>query len=198
MDQDLRLLYGHTPPDPTTLVRELLRWNVVWGGCSNVVARSDVLRELGGFDEELFQLTDWDLWIRLARAGPAVATEDVLVAVVVHKDSMLLADRRDVFVEFDHLVAKHRAAGAELGAQPDRALFARWVGRGHVRGGRRVAAARSYLRCARDPGNVVRAAAALLGPKAVDLAGRFLRRVPGHLPPGEWTAVRPGWLEHYR
>ena len=32
-----------------------------------------LVRELGGFDEQLFQLADWDLWIRLALAGRAAA-----------------------------------------------------------------------------------------------------------------------------
>ncbi len=78
------LLRGYEPPAPETLDRELLRWNVVWGGASNVVARRDLLDSLGGFDEALFQLADWDLWIRLALSARAAVVEDVLVALVVH------------------------------------------------------------------------------------------------------------------
>lgn len=94
VDSDWRLVQGHAPPDPETLAPALLRANVIWGGASNVVARTDLLRSLHGFDETLFQLADWDLWIRLALADSAVALDDVLVALVVHGESMLLVDRR--------------------------------------------------------------------------------------------------------
>jgi hypothetical protein len=33
------------------------------------VVRRDALLDLGGFDEELAALEDWDLWLRLAREG---------------------------------------------------------------------------------------------------------------------------------
>jgi glycosyltransferase involved in cell wall biosynthesis len=197
VDEELRFLRGHTPPDPATLAGALLRWNVVWGGCSNVVARTSLVRELGGFDEQLFQLADWDLWIRLALAGRAARVEDVLVALVAHRQSMLLVDRRDVFLEFERLREKHRDAAARLGRSPDAALFARWVAAGHLRAGRRRAAARSYLRGTRGPGNVVRAAGALLGPSALHAASGLRRRVLG----GDGvhdTAIEPGWLARYR
>ena len=110
LDASRSFLFAVAPPDPTTVTRELLRWNVIWCGCSNVLARADVVRELGGFDEQLVQLADWDLWIRLALAGPAAATSDILVGYVMHDESMLLTDRREVFPEMDYLVEKHREA----------------------------------------------------------------------------------------
>jgi GT2 family glycosyltransferase len=197
VDDELRFLHGHAPPSPATLASAVLRWNVVWGGCSNVVARTDVVRELGGFDEDLVQLGDWDLWIRLALAGSAARVEDVLVGLVVHSQSMLLVDRRDVFVEFERLRAKHREAAERFGGGPDPVLFARWVAAGHLRAGRRGAAARTYLRGTRDPGNVLRAVGAVLGTSAMR-AGRKLRaRVPGR-PVVPDTVVAPAWLESYR
>lgn len=197
VDDELRFLYGHTPPDPFTLAGALLGWNVVWGGCSNVVARTDVVRELGSFDEDLAQLGDWDLWIRLALAGSAARVEDVLVGLVVHSQSMLLVDRRDVFVEFERLRAKHREAAERFGGGPDPVLFARWVAAGHLRAGRRSAAARTYLRGTRDPGNVLRAVGAVLGTSAMR-AGRKLRaRVPRSRV-ARCTAAEPAWLEAYR
>jgi glycosyltransferase involved in cell wall biosynthesis len=197
VDEDLRFLYGHAPPDPSTLASNLLRWNVVWGGCSNVVVRTDAVRELGGFDEELFQLGDWDLWIRLALAGPAARVDDVLVGLVMHQGSMLLVDRRDVFAELEWLRAKHRDAAERFGHGPDRALFARWVAVGHLRAGRRVRAARTYLRGTRHPGNVVRAAGALLGRSALRRGKEALARVSPRDPILD-TAVEPSWLGAYR
>jgi glycosyltransferase involved in cell wall biosynthesis len=198
VDDALRFLHGHALPDPASLAPALLRWNVVWGGCSNVVARADVLRDLGGFDEELFQLADWDLWIRLALAGPAAVVEDVLVALVMHRESMLLVDRRDVFREFERLVAKHREAEEHFEVAPDPALFARWVAAGHLRAGRRRTAARTYLRGTRNAGNVLRAAGALLGPTAMRAGSSVLGRLPRRDDAGHRTAQEPAWLDLYR
>jgi len=197
LDEDKRFVFGHAPPEPASLRTELLRRNVMWGGCSNVVARADAARALGGFDEEIFQLADWDLWIRLAGEGKAAMVNEVLVGCVAHAESMLLTDRRDVFREFDYLVAKHRDSTAATGVSFDRAGFSRWVAAGHLRAGRRRAAARAYLRDARNPGNLVRAAGAWLGEPAMETARRLLARVPGRVPPGEWTASEPDWLSRY-
>jgi glycosyltransferase involved in cell wall biosynthesis len=194
----LRLLYGHKPPRAESLARELLRWNVLWGGGSNVLAAADLLHSLGGFDERLFQLADWDLWIRLARAAPAAVVDEVLVALLVHRDSMLLVDRRDVFAEFDYLRAKHREVGEQEGTEPDRARFARWAAAGYLRAGRRRAAARTYVRGAVAPGNVLRAAAAFLGPSAFAALSERRGSVPGALGEGERVARAPEWLGLYR
>ena len=197
VDEELRLLHGHAPPDSTSLLPALLRWNVLWGGASNVLARTDLLRAIGGFDEGLFQLADWDLWIRLALAADAVAVEDVLVAILVHPRSMLLVDQRDVFQEFDHLVEKHREACELAGVHFDRARFARWVAGGHLRAGRTRAAARAYVRGTLAPGNVLRAAGAFLGARIFAAASTRRSLVPGALKTGERVAVRPAWLDLY-
>ena len=183
VDEELRLLHGNAPPDPETLATALLRWNVLWGGGSNVLARTALLRSLGGFDEQLFQLADWDLWIRLALAARAAVVDDVQVALVVHRASMLLVDRRDVFLELDYLARKHAPA-----ARLDRACFARWVAAGHLRAGRRRDAVRAYLRGSRAPGNVVRAAGAFLGPSVFAAASRARAVIPGGLGEGERVA----------
>jgi glycosyltransferase involved in cell wall biosynthesis len=197
LDEHKRFIFGHAPPDPACLRTELLRRNVMWGGCSNVVVRTDVVRRLGGFDEQLFQLADWDLWIRLAGDGTAARVEDVLVGCVAHRASMLLTDRRDVFREFEYLVDKHRESATALGVRFDQAGFSRWVAAGHLRAGRRRAAARAYLRDARNPGNLGRAAGAFLGESTMENARRLLAKVPGRVPPDEWSASEPDWLSRY-
>jgi glycosyltransferase involved in cell wall biosynthesis len=197
VDDELRFLQGHTPPDPATLATALLRWNVLWGGCSNVLVRTDLVRELGGFDEDLHQLGDWDLWIRLALAGAAANVDDVLVGLVAHRQSMLLVDRRDVFLEFERLSEKHRDEATRAGHGPDPALFARWAAGGHLRAGRHATAAKTYLRGNRHPGNLARAAGALLGPDAMRAGSRLRARLLG----GDGvhgTAVEPAWLADYR
>ncbi len=198
VDDHLRLDHGHAPPPAEGLAAALLRWNVIWGGGSNVLARTELVRSLGGFDEELHQLADWDLWIRLALASRAAVVDDVHVALVRHRGSMLLVDRRDVFLELDALAGKHRREAERQSVEVDRARFARWVATGHLRAGRRRAAARSYVRGTRAPGNVLRAAAALLGPRVLAETSALRARTRLGLAAGERMAGSPEWLDRYR
>jgi glycosyltransferase involved in cell wall biosynthesis len=200
LDERRRFLHALAPPPAEHLAERLLRWNEIWAGGSNVLARTDVVRRLGGFDERLFQLADWDLWLRLALAGEAAAIDDVLVGYVVQPESMLLTDRRDVFAEFRHLVDKHRETGERLGAAPDAAKFVRWVAAGHLRAGRRRRAAATYARGAvatRRPGLLPRAAFALVGPRAFGAARAASRALRGD-DPAKSADAEPEWLERYR
>lgn len=188
------------PPRPARLASQLLRWNVIWAGCSNVIVRRDLVQRLGGFDERLFQLADWDLWIRLALTAPAAACQEVVVGYVMQPQSMLLTDRRDVFQEFEYMLDKHAEAARRYGVDLDRARFARWVALGHLRAGRRLDAARTYLRSAvryRDAGSAVRGAGALLGPNALPL-GRALFRAVRRDQPDAPVDDEPAWLQRYR
>lgn len=200
VDSQRRCLFSVESPDPERVGEELLRWNVMWGGSSNVMARTELVRTLGGFDEHLFQLADWDLWIRLALAGRAASCTDVLVAYSIHERNMLLTDRRDVFPEMDYLVDKHRDSSEAFGIDFDRALFSRWVAVGHRRAGRRLQATHTYLDGARrygDLGAVPRAFGSLLGEPAV----RLFKRLTGgkqHRAGGQPSADEPAWLARYR
>jgi glycosyltransferase involved in cell wall biosynthesis len=200
LDERRHFLHALAPPDPDGLAARLLRGNEIWAGGSNVVVRTEVARRLGGFDERLFQLADWDLWIRLALDGRAAALDEILVGYVVQPESMLLTDRRDVFPEFRYLVEKHREAAARLGGGPDAGKFGRWVAAGHLRAGRRGAAARIYAQSAfatRDPGLLFRALVAPFGWKGLVAARRAARGVRGD-DPARMAADEPAWLGRFR
>ncbi|MGH3004084.1 MAG: glycosyltransferase family 2 protein [Gaiellaceae bacterium] len=195
-----RFLFNVAAPEPETIAEQLLQWNVIWCGCSNVSARADVVRRLGGFDEELFQLADWDLWIRLALSGRAAACRDVLVAYTIHQENMLLTHAPDVFPELERLVAKHGAAATERGVEIDRARFARWVAGGHRRAGRRRQAVAAYLDSARrqrDAGAALRAVGTLFGEPALALARRAVRPDRRSSLP-KLALPEPAWLGDYR
>jgi glycosyltransferase involved in cell wall biosynthesis len=200
LDEHKRFLSALAPPDPDGLAPRLLRWNEMWAGGSNVIVRTEVVRRLGGFDERLFQLADWDLWIRLACEHAAAAVEDVAVGYVVHSGSMLLTDRRDVFAEFHYLTAKHRDLSARLGTRPDAAKFWRWVAAGHLRAGRRVTAARTYAQGAiitHDPGLFLRALASLTGRTGFRSMRALGRTMRGYEPPRP-PAAEPPWIASFR
>jgi glycosyltransferase involved in cell wall biosynthesis len=153
-------------PDPGRLAEELRTANVVPAGSSNVLARTGLLRAIGGLDERFSELDDWDLWLRLAHAGRASACPEVLVAYVEHSANMPTAQETNLIEELDLLVRKHAAASPPVTVEPNRLDFARWVARGHGRAGRRLKALSAYLGAAvryRSPTDVLRGIRVLVG-----------------------------------
>ena len=106
IDQEDRPLFVHRAGRPSS--RDWLGIvNPIPGGCSNVVARTELLHAVGGFDERLAFLADWDLWVRLAaKAAPAVSDE-VLVAYRLHPGNMSVRKVEEVDVDLDYLGRKH-------------------------------------------------------------------------------------------
>ena len=182
---DLVVRRPQHPPPPAQVVESLLVTNRL-GGPSNVMARTELVRELGGFDETLSTFADWDLWIRLARAGPPAASEEVLVAFVQHGENMLAVGGDDVLPEFERLAAKHEAACRAAGVEFGSLWLMSWRALAHREAGRRVPAAGVYVRDAvrnRSRRSAVRAAGALLGERTM---GWGQRRARGGLPSLPW------------
>jgi hypothetical protein len=131
-----------------------------------VVARTDFLRSLGGMDVSFHQLTDWDLWIRMAAAERAATIDDVQVAYVQHPESMLLTHQDWVFKEFNLLRRKHRELGRRYGQKVNAEGYGFWVSNRLQLAGfpRRAIKASLYagLRYG-DPGLVLNAARIMLG-----------------------------------
>lgn len=120
VDELLEPLYLWRVPPPEKLLDSLLALNVVPAGASNVVARTELVRGLGGFDENLDHLCDWDLWTRLAAAAPAARVDEVVTAYRLHSYGQhgdVSAEIRD---ELDILEAKHAALRAERSVELDR------------------------------------------------------------------------------
>jgi len=78
-------IHGGTPPmPPDAMIAALRSYNAVPAGASNVLIRTDVFRDVGGFDESLTHVPDWDLWLRLADYGVAACVNSPLVAYRMH------------------------------------------------------------------------------------------------------------------
>jgi glycosyltransferase involved in cell wall biosynthesis len=204
VDETLRVRHQQPAPPARGIAGELLVRNAIPGGCSNVLARTALVRRLGGFDETLSVLADWDLWIRLALHAPAAASPAVLVAYLSHPGNMVVRGEYDTLREFRRLEEKHAAASRAAGVRFDRRRVYRYFARGHRRAGRRLDAARTYLRLAaaeRSAGDVGRALGVLLGEPALALAsvakrGRPSARVRRSLPAA--AAATPAWLAFYQ
>jgi len=190
VDAALRPLYMAPAASPQDLARRLLRENLL-SGPSGVIARTDLLRDLGGFDPELHGTEDWDLWIRLAANTRGAAVAQVLWAYVEHGANMRGGSARAEAQrpDFERLAAKHSASAERLGLRFGGIGWTGWVASRHRHAGRRFRAAGTYLRGAigdRSPGQFARAVLALGGE---DVWQGMRARVvgPPHTP--AWLAV---------
>lgn len=197
VDEHRRVFASDPFPDPSELPRLLLEGNWIPGGGSNVIARAEAVRRVGGFDEQLFFFEDWDLWLRLLHCvGPPAACPEVVVARVEHRQNMAVRDRSQVMPAFERLLGKHKTV-----TRRDRLSVAEWLAYEQYRAGKRGRAALHYLRAAiayRSPGNVPPAVGALFGDRGLRTSSKLLVALRGashfdaEAPPIPPT---PAWLE---
>ncbi len=89
VDDQLRIIGpAMRPPKPGGTADAVLARSTIPVGGSSVVARTDLLRDVGGFDEGLASLEDWEMWIRLALRSPVATVDQPLVGYLVHATSM--------------------------------------------------------------------------------------------------------------
>jgi glycosyltransferase involved in cell wall biosynthesis len=198
LDDDDEVVGLDPAPDPDGLLAKLLASNAIPAGASNVLARRDAVVDLGGFDERFSHFADWDLWIRLAANYRGVRIDEIVVAYRQHAGSMGITDAGAVSDEVKLLAETHAGLAAEASAPVDSAAIASWLGSLHRRGGRRIPAAKAFLRAA--VGNVRHG--------KWGAARRSIRHSIGALSPGlraavgsrrrRRAAIHLGWLDRYR
>jgi len=182
---DGQVLYMSPAFSPDELRRGIRSRNLVFAGSSNVLARTDLLRRLGGFDESLHHIADWDLWIRLTEAGRPVACPEPLVAYIVHETNMHRAAIDTAMREGRLLRAKHERS--TLPGRFDPIVFRGWIAEGQAESGRPGRAAITYAVTALRHGSRSDARRAV----GSALRAAHLRR-PAQAPAFEGTV--PDWL----
>lgn len=195
VDGLLRPLGAHRVPPGDDLVRRLLRGNVIPGGGSGVLARTEVLRRAGGFRTDLRAVEDWECWIRLAQVSPLTTVDLPLVAYRVWQRSM----SRDT-ARMEEAESRVRAlhAGLAQGLNADMEQDQLYLARLEMRNGERLRPASRLLRFARrhrSPRTGARALGAVVAPGATYAAGA--RRWRSDLDP-EWAVRLDQWLQPYR
>jgi glycosyltransferase involved in cell wall biosynthesis len=152
---------------PAADVGNRLLTNCVIVGPSAVIAQTELLRRLGGFDRDFSAMADWDLWIRLSGLAPGASCPSLLTAYVEHDTNMLGggSDAERYRPELQRLASKHAAAAAAHDVEFGWRWWTHWVASRHRLAGRRGAAARAYLESLRhgDARGLGYAAGALAG-----------------------------------
>jgi glycosyltransferase involved in cell wall biosynthesis len=185
VNEDLQVLAGSPPPAPEQMAAALKRYNAVPGSASNVIVASELLSRVGLFDLELRRTPDWDMWLRLLRAGLPAAVNRPIVAIRLHPGNMS-RDMEGMFHELDVIAARH-------GIRVDRARHHRWAAWTSLVDGRRADAFRHYVRAAAagDPLSVIRALASF-GPSRVSRRSSGRSLMTGH--PDAWAEEARTWL----
>jgi glycosyltransferase involved in cell wall biosynthesis len=185
-------------PSPEDVRRQLPSGSVIPAGASNVIASTTLLRRLGGFDETIFHMPDWDLWLRLVAADPGAAHAEPLVGYVQHRG--MLSRRRTALLDRDLAIidSKLRARGLTSADGPVRRGLLEWIAEAHVAAAQWGSAARTYARSGlryRRLDDLTLAVGALGRSRGWRVAEPVARR----LAPAELSApaARPPWLDEY-
>ena len=194
VDPDLKPLFAmRAPIDHTDAEGILLETNLIPGGASSVVARTQVVRDLGGFDPDLSTLADWDMWIRLGAAGLLLSVDRPLVAYLIHPLGMS-NDAPLLLEDMVRMRAKHDEAYTRFATEVDDRRWMSYVGYQALRSGDREGAARAFARAARAgrvPGPLGAAGLALAWPAGA--LRRQARRRHADIP-ATWTVEATAWL----
>lgn len=100
----------------------LLAENVV--GTSTVMARTELVRELSGFDQDMPHSEDWDLWLRLAASAPVGCLPQVLMDYTMHRPGNLSGQRGARLAAMRIIARRHGAAARRLDPSAMRACAA--------------------------------------------------------------------------
>lgn len=190
-------------PEPVEARRMLPSGNVIPAGASNVIARRDLIQEVGGFDLTIFHMPDWDMWLRLNERDPGAAHHEPLVGYLLHDGMLSLRNTAVLDADMARVDARVRARGLNPMADraTRRAMFA-WMARGQLAERNHRLAARTYWRSAlvcRNPGDAMRAVGSLAGRRGVSAVERAVHLVTLTPRPTDRTPPleRPGWLDDY-
>ena len=140
-------------------------------GCpSRVLLRTQAARDVGGFDVGLSILADWDIWVRILATSSCARCPELLVAYMLHADNMH-HDGDGLLAELALLQRKH-GWNSDLRVPGD--MLPSFVAEAYRAGGRRLRAARWYLRAfktQRTRRDLGRAVGVLLGEHLIELSG---------------------------
>jgi len=165
-----REVVGTSPAPPLSDVQGRMHTFNFIGCPSRVVLRTQAARDVGGFDIRLSILADWDMWVRVIATTSCMRCPELLVAYMLHARALHL-DGDGLLAELAVLQRKH---GWERDLRMPGDMLPSFVAEAYRAGGRRLRAARWYLRAfrtQRTPRDLGRAVGMLLGERMIALSG---------------------------
>jgi glycosyltransferase involved in cell wall biosynthesis len=199
VDSTLQVISPWRAPASGDVSQLLLTRNVIPGGGSGVLADADLARQVGGFDERISILADWDFYLRLSLRSPVASVEPPLVAYYVHSDSMF-HDPAGLLRELLYLERRHRDLVDGRSFRFDRAVWFVLLARVAHRLGDHGGAVKYLLEGARQ------GAAAPMARKLLPRVRRRVRRalrpnteveLPWHRARQEFAELAHPWLVRY-
>lgn len=125
--------------------REVTTRTLLWAntiGTPTAVVRRPVLDAVGGFDQELKALVDWELWIRISQGfgflmvgAPLVDVERSAISITTNEE-LVTSARAYVIKKHEALFLATRG-GKDLLSRQQRRVGTAYIGLGHVSLGRR-------------------------------------------------------------
>lgn len=195
IDAQGRVLWWADAPHDADLSAELLARNCIPGGGSGVLADTALARAVGGFDETMSNLADWDFYVRLAQEAPVAPVHAPLLGYLVHADSMAHnINRSDT--EYRYMGRKYAGLRRARGVVPDTVQWLRYLAGMAFNGGHRLAGARMCLRLGLRHGHVrsLRTVGMAFVPTSVYRSRA--RRGATRIPPA-WREGVQEWLRPY-
>ena len=196
VDERCRILAWDLPVPEHDVGDGLLSWNVVPGPGSSLVVSRRLALDVGGFDEALPGLEDWDFCIRLGLAAEVVPVQRAQVGYLIHRSSRAHDIDRGR-AAFAAIEAKYAEERMRRGVRMDRTFWNNYLGSLAYRSGRPWLGSRLKLGPLvryRRPGTLLEIMA---GMSSIDLTGRAVRRARAKAP-AELRAEAESWLAPYR
>jgi glycosyltransferase involved in cell wall biosynthesis len=159
------------------ILAQLRRRGGIPGGASGVLARTELVHDVGGY-RDLSVGADWDLWLRLADRAPVGVVPERVVAVRLHPRSVT-ADARRLRSGMDEVAALHTGSDGSQRVIPDVESHFRWYAQAASRAGQGRLAMSFQSDVAKSSGRAqdrILALAMLAAPRTVYRARVFRRR----------------------
>ena len=185
-----------TPPRDPAVADLLLRQNWVPGGGSGVMASRDLTLEIGGFDEALSNIADWDFYIRLALRAPLAPVFRPHLGYYIHTQGMAHGVERSAR-EYRYLDVKYAAERRRRGVELNEQAWLQYLAGLAYNAGRRRVGMRfqAELVVRLHHWRSLLSIGMGLAPERVRQA-RARWRAPPRMPPG-WVEETTDWLTPY-
>lgn len=172
----------------------LLRRNVVPGGGSGVVASTKLTHQVGGFDEALSNLADWDFYIRLALESTVVPVFGPFLGYFLHPTGMAHNVERSVR-EYHYMDVKYGRERNLRGVHLDTEIWLKYLAGLAYNGGQRLTGMRLHAELVARHHRLrsLRSMTMGIAPERLRIARS---RRPGPALPSGW-AEQTAWLATY-